>query len=279
MQIGSPFGGIIYVTTGEVVGEVTLRFDKAYRHAVVDVARPEVWEATKASTAPWAEIVMRDIIFTVPRSFLPSIRDFEKASEVYDALIQGLLSYFSSEIVRPFRIVFDVELVNDNPVCGYPLIFPVEACDDLLTRLATPTFTLFNAAMLIGIVSIREGFFDSKAETVLGTVAAAVIFGKLFPNFDAEEMPEISLPPLFHELWDIQSRYDATLIPRALAVLQKAAYIPGQSNDEAWAEFVRQLCALGKRDFTMLLERSKPIFLSPCSSSEKLPPYTFFATS
>jgi hypothetical protein len=277
VQIVSPFGGIIYIVVGQVdEGKtITLHFSQVYHHSIMDVERPAVWEATKSSTAPWAEVVSTHVVFTVPRGVMDSITDLAAIKRVYDAIIDAVSSYLSFEVKRPFRIVFDIDLPDDNPTCGYPFVFPVDMCEDLLVHLDAATFALLNAVMMIGILSIREGCFDTTAETVIGTIAAAVALERLFPSFNVEEVSDIELPSPFHELWSIQKRVDPTLIPRAIAVLQDPAFTPPASQEVMWAEFVKELCRLGHRDFTPLLERSRPILLSDSFSEEDLSVYQF----
>jgi hypothetical protein len=277
MQIANPFGGIVYIVAGAIEErrKLTLAFHSVYVHPTLDVADPRPWEETKDSTAPWAEIVTKNVIFTVPRAFLPSIKDTEAIGTVYDGLTEGLAAFLSFTIVRPFRIVFDVDLPDENPTCGYPLVFPIDACADLLTELSAPSFPLFNATMMMGVISLREGYFDPTAETVFGTIAASVVLGGLFPAFDARNFAEISLPSMFCELWDIHTRFDPKLIPRTLALMQDPAITPPGSGDQARADFVRELCKLGGRDFTKLLERSRPIYLECSDSKDRLPLYEF----
>jgi hypothetical protein len=158
------------------------------------------------------------------------------------------------------------------------MVFHLEAQNDLLVQLATPSFALFQATMMMGLISIREGCFDNATETVLGTIGATVVLSEVFPNFNVLEMPDISLPPMFHELWDVHSRFDANLIPRTLSIFQNPAYTPVGNGDEMWAEFVRGMCRTGKRDFTSLLERSKPIALRrPSDSGDTFPQYEVVA--
>jgi hypothetical protein len=280
-EVASPFGGIVYVNSGlgqRAIEPVTIKFRGFTKCPMADPSRPELWEETKESSVPWGELVAGNIIFTLPAPELKNITNMQVIADKYEIIVESIVSYLSYQMLHPYRVVFDVDLPENQACCGYPLVFHVNEIEQLLCDFEHPTPALFTAVTLLAIVSIRENCFDSATETAIATITSSVIFGKLFPGFDPLEFSEetqIALPTLFHELWEIHSRFDAALIPATMAIFQNPEYPVAEVADDMWAVFVRQLCKLGQRDFTKLLERSKPIPLNCSSSMSGLPPYQF----
>ena len=127
--------------------------------------------------------------------------------------------------------------------------------------------------MLSDAECIREECFDVTTETAIATVATAVIFQELYKEFDPFDFSGLQLPTLFQELWEIHTNYSADLIPQTLEKFQNPDYPVLDVPEDMWIAFVREMCRLGKRDFTKLLERSRPIPLNISISLQGLPPY------
>lgn len=278
-NVVSAFGGIAYIAvnnSGEAeLPELTFKFHNFCRHPLADTSRPEVWEETKDIEVPWGELVTGNVIFTLPTEAMKKIENFDLIDEKFQIIVNGISDYMSYRLDKPYRFVFDVELPEDCPSCGYPLVFNVEDIEGILMSFDAPSTQLFTAVTLMTIVSIREDCFDPITETAIATIATSVIFQKLFPNFDPLEFTGITLPTLFHELWELHSRYDPNLIPQTLAKFQDPEYHPSDVPDDMWIAFVREMCRIGKRDFTKLLERSRPIPMNIWISLQGLPMYQF----
>ncbi|OHT12600.1 hypothetical protein TRFO_03624 [Tritrichomonas foetus] len=284
VKVGTPFGGIVYVTSNPPEPtepqEVSLTFKGFCKHPRAVVTDPSIWEETKDIDVPWGELDIGNVIFTVPSDKLRGIPDFGKVKSVFEVIVSGISNYMSHTIERPYRFVFDVEIAEDGwPGYGYPLIFHVDDIDGILFNLDGPTPELFKAVSLMTIVSIREDCFDNTTETAIASVATAVIFQELFSQFDPFKFNGITLPTLFHELWEIHSHCNSDLIPQTLAKFQNPEYPVSEVPEDMWIAFVREMCRIGKRDFTKLLERSRPIPLNISISLQGLPPYQASSSS
>jgi hypothetical protein len=77
---------------------------------------------------------------------------------------------------------------------------------------------------------------------------------------------------MFNELWEIETNFPG-VISRTLEKFQSPDYPIAHVPEDMWIAFVRELCATGQRDFTKLLERTKPIPLNISLSLQGLPPY------
>ena len=261
INVGTPFGGIVYVTLTppEPVDpfEITLTFKNFCQHPLAVVGNPAIWNQTKDMDVPWGELDAGDIIFTLPSDKLRSIPDFEKVKKVFDVIINGISNYMSYLLDIPYRFVFDVEISDSDKQCFryiYPLVFHIDEINGILFDIDNPTPELFNAVSMMASASIREGCFDNTAKRAIVNVASAVIFQELYPNFSPFNFNGIELPTMFNELWDIHSNWDPELIPQTLAKFQNPEYSVSEVPEDMWIEFVREMCRIGKRNFTKLLE-------------------------
>ncbi|OHT04301.1 hypothetical protein TRFO_28176 [Tritrichomonas foetus] len=273
------FGGIVYIAVNNSNEQdprpLSIKFHQFCKHPMADCENPKIWEETKDIEVPWGELKAGSVIFTLPSDELRKIKDFNIINEKFQIIVDEISKYMSYTPDRPYRVVFDVELPDDCPSCGYPLVFRVDDIDGILNKFDKPSIQLFTAVTLMTIVSIREDVFDQVTETAIATIATSVVFKRLFPDFDPLEFAGISLPTLFHELWEIHSRFDQTLIPKTLEKFQDTEYPVLDVPEDMWIAFVREMCRIGKRDFTKLLERSRPIPLNISISLQGLPPYQF----
>jgi hypothetical protein len=197
------------------------------------------------------------------------IADFAMLKKKYDAMIGQLTGFMNYRLEQPYRIVFDIELPEDAPRFGYPSVLLLDDMEGFLIDLDTPNMNLFKALSLIAIVSIREDCFDVQIETALASAAAAVVFKALFPKFDPFNFSGLTLPPLFAELWNIHTSFSKSL----LQVFQSPDYPLGEEPEDLWVAFVRELCHLGKRNFTKFLGSARPIPMNLSPSILSLPLY------
>ena len=273
------FGGIVYIAINSLITPISLEmtFRGFCQYPQYNVNNPEIWEQTKDNDVPWGELVTECAIFTLPKEQLKAVKDPQKVNDVFKQISEGISEYMSSTYGRPYRFVFDIDLPDEFPSCGYPFVFHLEEIDGIINSLDSPTPQLFTAVTLMTIVSIREDCFDQITETAIATVAASVIFQRLYPDFDPLQFAGVSLPTLFHELWEIQCKFDTNLIPQTLHKFQDPDYPVSDVPEDMWIAFVREMCRLGQRDFTKLLERSRPIPLNISISLQGLPPYQYVA--
>jgi len=278
-KVVTAFGGIVYVSVNNFLPtendnkKVHIKFHNFTEYPQFKFNDPSVWERTKDIDVPWGEIDVGSVIFTLPTKDIHRITDFNIIKEKFDVISKGISDYMSYVAERPYRFVFDIELPEDCPSCGYPLVFNIEDIEGILMNFSSPTTQLFTAVTLMTIVSLREDCFEQVTETAIATIATSVIFQKLFPGFDPLEFTGIALPTSFHELWEIQCKVDPTLIPKTLAKFQDPNYQVSEVPEDMWISYVREMCKIGQRDFTKLLERSRPIPLNISISLQGLPPY------
>lgn len=268
VPVASPFGGIVYFifeTEDSVVMEertFTVVMQNFMKHPRVVWDRPNIWEETKDLDVPWSEFDAESVIFTVPTKELIKIQDFMAIKEKYDIIVSEITRYMSKPPTRAFRVTYDVDFEASLESARYPIVCKMSDIEGTLLDLSKPSPSLFNLAISIAFVCIRENCFDYDFTHLLAELAAAVALQSAYPDFDPIEFPGISLSNGFSEFWQIQTGAGSQTIPRTIAVFQSANCPICDVPEDMWIAFVRQLCQLGRYNFTNLIERVRPIPVS-----------------
>ena len=263
-KVVSSFGGIVYVAVNNTKGEdqsIHLKFKNFCLHPIADYRDPSLWQKTKDIEVPWGEIFAENIIFTLPSSKMREISDFSTIFSKFSKLISLLADFLSYKIEKPYRIVFDIDLPDDQPSFGYPLVFLEEDMDGILCELDHPSPILFKALTIIGIVSIREDCFDQMTETALAHVAGSVAMKSLWPDFDPLEILGDQAPLLFKEFWKIHM-FNDTVLHETLKIYQNPDYPISDVKDDTWISFVTNMCRISKHNYIKVLQKVKPIPLN-----------------
>ena len=274
VEIGSMFGGVIYlVNDAKGEGTVDITFNDVCKYPVWINGS---WNGSEECSAPIIEIATSYVIFTMPRDYLEKIPDAGEFAASIDSFVENVV-HFTSYVPepKPFRVVFDVELPSEGPICGYPIVLSYEMLDNIINN-QTPTSGLFILLMYIGILSLPPDFFQDDIEASLATTAAGVTFLKHWPDISPLDYLTIPLPAMFSEIWAIYlNEKDKSLITR---VLRRTRMKPPGKQD-MWQVFVTELmkCSDGK-DYQHLLPRRSdksppPETVVMCMSSSSLQSY------
>jgi hypothetical protein len=256
--VASPLGGIAYVVVESLTRRsrrpLALRFSGFYRHPMADAEDPATWEATKASPVPWGEFNGGGVIFTLPVSDLLRIPDFGSAAEKFDQITTGVSEFLSATWGRPYRLVFDVDLADGAPSCGYPFVFSVDDINDIIMNLDEPSASLFTVVTFMAVFAFRANCFNSIPETAIATLVAAVVLKRIWPQFDPLTFAGIRFPGLFQDLWEIQANEDEQIIPGTLAHFQNPTTAIADVPEANWAKFVSLLGAAGQKSYIRLMD-------------------------
>jgi hypothetical protein len=220
---------------------------------------------------PWGEIVIGPLSFTVPTKDMREIGNFGPLFAKYTTVLVQLASFMGAS-TKDYRVVFDVDMIDDGPQILLPLLYHVSAIDPILKKLDAVSDDLFSLLSLLAVFTLRD-CFDTTTEGAIAAIAASVICQALFPSFDPLSLAGFSLPILFTELWEIHTRIDNTVISKTLATFQDPDYEVADVPEDMWIAFVKELSRQGKTNFTKLLERAKPIPLNVAVSLQGLPEY------
>lgn len=284
LNVGTRFDGMLYLINispeNQKSMKVTLKCNNFCEYPRVVIGDPGVWERTKDLNVPWGEFQSEKIIFTLPSDKLRrlvndqssggGIDDFAKR---FDKIADSVRSYISDISTHPYRIVFDVEVANEDQIVPYPLVLQIDTIDQIIFNESKPTPELYNCISMLALSGIRNDCFDSTIENAISKVCAASILQDLYPSFDPLDFNDVEPPILFVEFWDIHKNFDKTLIPRTLQKFQNPNYPVSDVPEDMWIAFVRDMCTIGKKDFTKLLEHARPIPLNISNSVQGLPLY------
>ena len=272
-HVATSVGGMVYVVTRDLEEEgqtIKIKFQDfcVYPRAVLN--KPAVWEATKNSEIPWGEVMTTYSIITLEKKTIEEMADKEKVMREFDELLQLICSYTFYEIVRPMRIVFDVDMIEEEYTTGYPITLKNQNVREILLDRSKPTGKLFYAVMAIATVMFRNGCFDKQTEESLAAFVAYQCFQKLWPDCDPNLLPDLDLPVMFRDLWLIHTEIDAQCIPTILRNSQRPETSIFDVPEDKWLMFVKDVSVLCQKNFVRIFERYEPIATTITSELERL---------
>ena len=188
-SIASPFGGVVYL-----VWEKTVEESAAVSMEILDAVslpcfvhnRGETWEQTKENLCPFSEIVGKRIIYTLPSETIRSIENLQGFVESVDDIIKTLEEMSGGGRQRPHRVVFDIELPNDSPVCDYPMVFEYSWMPKLLS-LSSPSEELFTFFKFVWNLSCGEMIFGDDFANELADAVVSHVFQMKWSGFVGKE--------------------------------------------------------------------------------------------
>ncbi|OHT11512.1 hypothetical protein TRFO_18951 [Tritrichomonas foetus] len=271
IEVGSPFGGIIYISSDdESIESIDIEFIGFAEYPVFNVSDPSVWERTKDIEAPFGEIETNSLIITLPTEKMRKL-NLPLLCDMFGKMHHSIITFLGSPLLHHDRIVFDIELADDNKRTGYPIVEKIDDIDKLLNNIQSPTIKLFEQFSRIAVDDIRENLFDHNIEHALGTVAAAIAFQKVYPKFDPFNFKGLKTSGLFEIIWKIHFQGKQDWIPQTLIKFQDSSYIISNIPEDTWIQFVKELCITAKYNFIPLLDTFYPIPLNVIESLQDLP--------
>ncbi|OHS94493.1 hypothetical protein TRFO_11123 [Tritrichomonas foetus] len=276
-SVVSPFGGIVYLVVPELPSSsppsIELKFHNCCKYARVVSKKPEVFQMTKEINVPWCELMLNTVIFTMPRGIL---RKFKKPDETFDYIdnfVQKVAELANYKINRPYRVVFDVEIIEKLFVADYPIIMKIDDINDIFFDSEDGvTEGLFKFLMAIATVSFKSGVFDEETESALAAYIGSLAIMTVIPTFDPMTFFDVDLPLLYHALWSIHLKLDDEVVLKIIKSSHDLSYLTGSEvPDDQWIYFVKQLCTLANYNFTKVLDTIRPIPLNLTVEMENLP--------
>jgi hypothetical protein len=236
---------------------------------------PFVWDETRDINVPWGEIDIGTTIFTLPSPEMRKVLDFKQLKTAYDSFTGRIRAFLAYDAEQPYRIVFDSEIPKavsekeEEVRVDYPVTFLMEEIHAIVLDISQPRPALFRAIRSLALLSIPVNCLDSTTETTLATVATVLAFQTYFGNFDPFTAG-LDLPALFEKFWVIETCSPGVL-SKTLQVFQNLEYVPMETPDDMWVEFVRELCRCGNCNYTRVLEQVRPVPLNLSRSLQELP--------
>ncbi|OHS94782.1 hypothetical protein TRFO_39037 [Tritrichomonas foetus] len=276
VEICSPFGGILYISTNdqfypESPSQFYFTFSKVCRYPRVVKGNPSVFNLSKNIPLPWGEVESTCLILTLPSEIIvtsPQIIDVLNAIDQYILKLNVFMSY---DMIRPYRVVFDVDIIdNDGEGCSYPIVMPVSDARKIVSSGKTVTDSLYRMIKEIAYASIRDQFFDKETEVALSALAAIAVLEGTNQTFNHKTTEGLELPFLFKEFWTIHKKN-----PKVFMEVLKQSQFQNCTmldvNEDRWVKFVQDLCRVGKRNFIPIFQNVRPVPRSFTESTTSLP--------
>jgi hypothetical protein len=157
-----------------------------------------------------------------------------------DFLLESVIEFTADSPDRRHRIVFDVELPANVPICGYPIVLGYDSIRPILI-VDGPSADLFCLLMFVGVLALPQQFFNEVDETCLAALAANVAMSRRWPTQSIiGEVDE--LPPKFRNLLiEYGELRDEDAMMKALANIRERGRLEGY---DMWDVFVNELIAV-----------------------------------
>lgn len=274
LEFCSPFGGLIYLTLDEEPLEqvvVEVEFSNVCMCPRYHHEHGNLWNETCKLDVPFGEIETGTVTFTVPSNVLRMIKSINEPVRRFDALVGEIHSFLASDIATNHRIVFDVDLPNDIPICGYPIVLPIEAAEIILLETA-PTPELFSTLAFIGVMSMPLEDFSEDQETALANLAVVIAMRKFWPHENPLDYAPDIMTKYLDQLLNICTELGSDKVTDALQATKQVKEMGSQrSQNDYWMDFVKYLSIGCNRDLQELLElrqkTEKRNVLMSCSSA------------
>lgn len=272
-EVGTCYGGIVYVICSEPVeiSTIDLVFKGFTKYPRYCIRNESIWDETKSFDVPWGEVETDSCIFTMPTEEIKKLKNIELINEKFNFISDEISKFMSFEHSFPYRIVFDIENTYESLGAVYPLVFLTQEIEKIVNSWNSPNSQLFLAISVMSVMSIREDCFDPQSEIAISSVCTSSIFRKLFGTSPPSSLPDSLFPKLYFPLWYIHTKCGENIIPDTLAIIQEPAFQLPEIPEDMWVLFVKELCTVGKHNFTSLLDKVHPIPLNISMSLQGLP--------
>ncbi|KAK8881742.1 M60 family peptidase N-terminal accessory domain-containing protein [Helicobacter ganmani] len=293
IDIYSPFGGMIYIVTNEnfvsgletVVNDnndgdqesdpnfnanakaildaslnASLTFTNVCKYPRVVKGNPIILSQTKDIPIDWAEAESTCIILTLPSRLIINNDDVVGVLNKLDTIILKLNKYMSYNMIRPYRVVFDVDTIPD-PQPSYPINMSIEDAEKIVNFSSTKvTNSLFTLIKEIAYLSLRDQAFDEETENALSALVSIIVLSSVYPKFTYKDLDNIEMPFLFKEFWKLHKQ-NPSLFSEILkeSQMEDEPKFTNDFNDEKWTKFVQDLCRIGKWNYVSFFQDVRPV--------------------
>lgn len=274
IDIGSAFGGIVYASYAgaeESNQQITLEFRNFTEYPRYIESDKSIWESTQNNQVPWGEIETGSVIFTLPSAQMRKL-NLPKVCAFYEDVMSIVNEFLGiKDLPHPARVVFDIELADDNCTFGYPIVKLESDIPPLLINFNQQSECLFETITNLTRQQLRENTFSSEIEDMFGRISACLVFKKLFHGFDPIVYKGNNpLPVLFKEMWHIHN-LNPKIIPGAFDKMNDPSFHFSAHEIDNWNSFVHEMCTFAEYDFTKVLSAYKPIPLNASANLKQFP--------
>lgn len=125
-KYASAFGGSVYLVPSAGAGELVVQIDGAVQAPIFDRNNPidaDAWQQMKKAPGPWAELVGKHIILSVPTYAIQDLDNPEELITFWDDLTASHYKFGAEPMpARPERFVSDAQISAGYMHSGYPIM-------------------------------------------------------------------------------------------------------------------------------------------------------------
>ena len=237
--ISTSTGGIIYLCleSGKKERTVNCTFYSVvqYPRAVIDV--PTIWDETCFYMVPWTEFECGNVIFTLPTDISREL-DSQWVLQSYSAITKTVYDFFkdikteSDKTLqeKDFRVVFDVDMTEDTPICGYPIVFLTKSAPKILSRTSIPTADMFFLVSLFVLSYFKEFSFSPSVEIAVSYAISYHLLISLFPETKPFSFDDKIVSHIYSKLLELMEKEEQKEI--VLSTLKQASTCSEYSGDQ-----------------------------------------------
>ncbi|KAH0791390.1 hypothetical protein GPJ56_004694 [Histomonas meleagridis] len=278
VEFSSPFGGIIYIVAEDFLADRSIEFDVTFtnvvQHPMYSISDPELINDI-TTDVPFGEIETQFVIFSLPTKTLNTIPNIEEFCDFFDSLLDDLFVFTNDESLRLFRVVFDIQIPDDGPICDYPIVFDYSYMKGIFFTNGDPSKEIFLLLSYIAQLSLPQDAFDDAFIVNYGILAAYYTFTKKWPDQKPEKFFPSPPTEAFQMYLKIYKENDISCFPDALVkVKESIEYMPMILKQNIMQMFTSKFNMVTKKNYTselkMISQMPKPGEIMLATSSSNL---------
>lgn len=214
----------------------------------------------KPVLCPWMEIETQLIEISIPTNRVDIFGDLGKYCEFIDGFLSDVLQFTFDESQSTYRLVFDIELPNDKPVCDYPISMPMRMITNLSqTKPSSELLYLLYYVATLSIYQMNFGKLDSESIAMVAAFHAFITgFKAEYRDINPMEYMVETPPHLFNELWSIYTSSGYDCFAKTINdIREKFEMRPIYDEKKVWALFVSKISHYSGKQYDEKLIQKK----------------------
>ncbi|MFT7516753.1 MAG: hypothetical protein ACI84O_000538 [Myxococcota bacterium] len=126
LKIATPWGGSVYLIPSGKAAPIALTIAGVVAQPIffaADELSDSNWQALRKSKAPWAELVGRNMVLSIPTASIKDLKDPRAVTDYWDELLASHCDLAGIEMLaRPERFVGDQQISAGYMHSGYPVM-------------------------------------------------------------------------------------------------------------------------------------------------------------
>lgn len=218
-QIATPVGGMIYFLSDKTKS-VHVKFRGVIRYPFWHHGKVKVWEDTKESTIPWAEVSGNTVTFTIPTAVVKGIPDVGEFILFYEKLLSLMSRFVGVKKFPRTRIVFDPGVTSESvQMCDTNVIVVPLEWTSQVVDITTASEQMHRLLTCCCQSLISESFFDESIEFTISAVAASYAIATKLNDLSLMDRFQCGNVELYDDLKLITGNHGFVQIATAMTAL------------------------------------------------------------